>query len=120
MRAVNQNGFSLIEVIVSLALLGIVGVGILCALGTSSGVLATTNELDTAKNIAQMQMDNVKNQPFNLSYTPADISTSYPGFSVEITVNNQIPQRDANIQKIEVTVEHGNTNLLTLAGYKTR
>jgi prepilin-type N-terminal cleavage/methylation domain-containing protein len=123
----SMNGFGLIEVLISLALLGIVGVAILSSLGTSSKALITTNERETAKNIAEMQMEYIKNLPYTDSYPPSNnIAAEYPGYSVVVGGDGKIaaqtiPGRtDGNIQKITITVLHGSKHILTLIGEKTR
>ena len=122
----SQKGFSLIEVVVSIALLAIVGAGIFGGLGTSSKALIITDERETAKNIAEMQLEYIKDLPYSPSYQPRNIDTLYPGFSIVTDQDGEIvaqpvPDRvDGNIQKIEVIVEHGSKRILTEVGYKVR
>jgi prepilin-type N-terminal cleavage/methylation domain-containing protein len=126
MKLNNQKGFTLIEVIVSIALLAIVGVGLLSALVTTSRSLITTDERETAKNIAEMQMEYLKSLPFSNAYTPRDITTDYPGFSISTDESGfiqaqAVPSRtDGNIQKLSITVNHGPKTILTITGYKVR
>ncbi len=112
----NQKGFSLIEVIVSIALLGIIAAGFLAALGTASKVLFIADERETAKNLAESQMEYVKEQDYALSYAPA-VPDEYAGYSASIDVGT-IASRDGNIQKIIVTIEHRGEEVMTLEGYK--
>jgi prepilin-type N-terminal cleavage/methylation domain-containing protein len=119
----NQKGFSLIEVIISITILTIVGVGLFSAMGTSSKSVVTTDERETAKNIAEMQMEYIKNLTYATSYQPRDITADYPGYSIVTEADGTIlaqaiPGRDENIQKIEVTVQHGSKNILAITGYK--
>ena len=114
-----QRGDSLVEVLVSLALLGILGVGILSALGTGTGALLLADQRQTAKNLAESQMEHVKNELFSSSYTAAPIPAEHSGYDAEIHVHS-IPGRDINIQKIVVEVRHHGREVLTLEGYKHR
>jgi prepilin-type N-terminal cleavage/methylation domain-containing protein len=121
-----QKGFSLIEILVSMALLGLVGVAFLSALGTTSRTMITTDERETAKNFAEMQMEHIKSSSYDILYEPVDLSDIYPGYSVVTNENGMIqaqtiPDRtNGNIQKIELTVKHGNKTILTLDAYKAR
>jgi prepilin-type N-terminal cleavage/methylation domain-containing protein len=123
----SMNGFGLIEVLISLALLGIVGVAIFSSLGTSSKAVITTDERETAKNIAELQMEYIKNLPYTDSYPPSNnIATNFPGYSVvtgqdgKISAQTITNRTDGNIQKITITVLHGSKQILTLVGEKTR
>lgn len=122
----SQKGFSLIEVIISIALIGIVGVGILSGLGVASKALHTTDVLETAKNLAEMQIEYIKSLPYAAAYAPAEIETEYPGFSILTNEHGKIQAKsipgrtDGNIQKIEVTVRHASKDIITIAGYKLR
>ncbi len=114
-----QKGVSLIEVAISLAVLGVLAVGILGALGTAATTVFLTDERQTAKNIAESQMEHVKLQPFSTSYEIAEIPAEYPNYNAKIFVD-AIPGRDINIQKITVVIEHWDREVLTLEGYKYR
>jgi prepilin-type N-terminal cleavage/methylation domain-containing protein len=114
-----RKGFSLIEVIVSLAILSVISVGIMTALANASNSTVVADELDTARSLAQSQMEYVKKQAFSASYTPDAIPASYTGFSVSI---NAVPasQRDGLIQFITVTVQRYGNTVTTLQDCKAR
>lgn len=65
----NEKGFSLIEVVIALLLLGIIGVALLSGLATASMALVIADERATAESLARSQMEYVKNQ----DYKDADI-----------------------------------------------
>jgi prepilin-type N-terminal cleavage/methylation domain-containing protein len=115
---IHKKGFSLIEVLISIAILSIIGVGILEILNTALKTLTLTDESETAKNIAEMQIEYVKSQPFALSYVPSDINASYPGYSATVETDI-VASRDGDIQKLTATVRHGTRTILVLVGYKT-
>jgi type II secretory pathway pseudopilin PulG len=120
-----QKGLALVEILVSIALLSTIGVGILNALGTSSQALVTADEQETGKNIAEMEMEYIKNLPYAASYEPRDLSADYPNYSIVTQDNKIYPQvlagrTDGNIQKIQITVRHASKNILTVFGYKVR
>jgi prepilin-type N-terminal cleavage/methylation domain-containing protein len=113
----SEKGFSLIEVIAALAILGIIGVGFLSSMATASKVTLQTDERQTKANLAETQMEYVKGQGYSTAYTPAPLTPEYIGYTVAI---NAAPLQDSNIQKITITVSRGNSSPITLEGYKTR
>ncbi|HEY55002.1 MAG TPA: type II secretion system protein [Dehalococcoidia bacterium] len=72
----NEKGFTLIGVMIALALLGVIAVAFLGALATASHAIIVADEHATAESIARSQMEYVKNQP----YIPAtDYDPDVPG-----------------------------------------
>ena len=115
----SQKGFSLVEVLVAVAILSLVGVAYMSALSTSSRALLITDEQQTARNIAELQLEEIRSTNYSLAgYAPMDISTNYPGYSVEIGAPTLPREPDTNIQRIELTVFHGDKELYTLVTYK--
>ena len=113
----DEQGFTLIEVLVSLALLGTIAVSFLSGLGTAAMATLTTDKLETAKNLAETQMEYVKGQAYDTSYIPASIPAEYTGYTATIGVE---PLQDSHIQKITVTIEHQGKAVTELEGYKVR
>ena len=118
----DQRGFSLIDVMLSIALLGILAVSFLGAIGTGSMVLFMTDERQTAKNLAESQMEYVKNIDYiddADSYEAAEFGDEYAGYSVEIEVE-EIAESDENIQKITVIIQYHGEEVTRLEGYKAK
>jgi prepilin-type N-terminal cleavage/methylation domain-containing protein len=113
----SQSGFSILEVLVSLALLGIIGVALLSGLHTVSAVTLTTDERQTGKTLAESQMEAVKAQAYLASYEPVPISGDYTGYNATIATQSL---QDSNVQRITVTVSHSNKVVARLEGYKVR
>ena len=111
----NEAGSSLIETVVSLALLGIISVAFLSALATSSNARFISDEHTSARILAESQMENAKKQTYAFSYDPVPIPTEYPGYSAVIDVDNL---RNGNIQKITVTIRHHDRDITQLESYK--
>ena len=115
-----QSGTTFIEVLVALALLGIIAVALLSGMATNASM--TANEKNTAGGLAQTQMEWVK----QLDYT--DNATSYAataipghhdylGYAAVISAA-QLHIPDDGIQKITVTIRHYDEEVFTLEGYK--
>ena len=122
-----QRGVSLIEVLVAVAILGLISTAYLSALVSSSKTQNVDQTLASAMHLAESQMEYVMNQPYAVSYaSDAAISSKYAGYSVAISVTD-VTSRDASLQKICVTVSHGVRPIImsvpdncTLASYKVQ
>lgn len=113
----DEKGFSLIEVLVSLALLGSIGVVFLSSLGTASRVTISADTRETARNLAETQMEYIKDQAYAVTYTPAPIPEGYAGY---VAVINAESLQDTSIQRVTVTIERHGTAVTSLESYKMR
>ena len=124
----DEKGFSLIEVVIAIGLLGIIAAGFLGALGTASKVLFIADERATAESLARSQMEYIKSQPYVDIYTasiPPDYVTA--GYSANISaqrwdaINHTVSANETGIQKITLTVGHNiKPVVITLVDYKAR
>lgn len=122
-----ERGFSFIEVVIALAVLGIIAVGFLGGLGTSSKTLIIADELETANNLAEAQIENVKKQAYDSLNNPPQYSLM-PGIPSSYNIDQPLAERldpylngldnDDGIQRITVTVRHDGKEVLTLKDYK--
>ena len=118
-----ERGFSLVEMLVAMAILGIISVGFLSALSISSKAATSIDNMDTGRAIAQSQMEYVKTQAFQSSGTYAintGLMATYPGYTVSIPQASAVAQRDAFIQKIVVIVSHAGKEVARLEDYKVK
>ena len=120
----NSKGFSIVEVLVALALLGIIAVAFLGALSTASKAMIIADERATAESLARSQMEYVKNQEYSdvqWSYKVTDssrtvltsapswwdpvndnpplLSSNYAGYSVEISAEDFDADDDGDIDE---------------------
>jgi prepilin-type N-terminal cleavage/methylation domain-containing protein len=115
--SIGQSGFTLIESLVALAIVGFIAVFFVNSLSTSSSLGASIDEDETAKNLAEYQMEYVKNQEYQTSYEPATIPEAYRNYTANITTT-MVTLRDGNIQKITVVITHHGVNVTSLEGFK--
>jgi len=122
----NEKGFALVETLVAIVILGVIAATFLGGLSTGFKVLATTDERQTAKSLAESQLEYAKGFPGLLpSYIPDNTTLAeYPGYTVTIN-GTDIVNRDGNLQKISVIVSHQGRPIIlsgnaTLEGYKVK
>jgi prepilin-type N-terminal cleavage/methylation domain-containing protein len=143
-----EKGFTLLGVMIALALLGIIAVAFLGALATASHALIVADEHAMAESIARSQMEFVKNQDYNpaTDYDPGTpgsgqvtyeqvsgvpegyiiCSVNRDGDIVENAVygvpwdslNNQPLDTDTGIQRISLVIMHYDREIITLENYK--
>jgi prepilin-type N-terminal cleavage/methylation domain-containing protein len=145
MRLVSgQKGTTLIEVLIAIAILGMIAVPFLTALSTSSRGIIIADERTTAESLVRSEMEYVKNSPYNstgFSYeipaTPDNpppwdesrtaLDDRYAGYSVNVTgvpidpdTGEALSSGDKNIQNITVRVYHWGEDepVLTTSTYK--
>jgi prepilin-type N-terminal cleavage/methylation domain-containing protein len=128
----SSRGFTLLEVLISIALIGIVAVAILSALSTSSKVVSSADERTTAESLARRQIEYVKSQDYNSTESVlnetiyqkiSDIPAGYSIWSVNRagavianivgipwdSQNNKPADKDAGLQKIALVIKHKDT-----------
>lgn len=110
----SEKGISLIETIIAVVILSIISASFLGALATTSSARATNEERTAAKILAETILENIKTDNYTTSYN-ATIPDEFPGYSANVST---ITERNGNIQKIIITIEHNNDDVLTLESYK--
>jgi len=136
----SSRGFTLIEVVIAIALIGVIAVAVLSALSTASISLIIADKRATAESLARSQMEYVKNQDY-IDYSdpdrdPADYAVipEYPeDYTVEVVAEPFDPDtyqpytyieedgafyKDDGIQKITVTVSYDGKAVITMDNYK--
>jgi len=126
----NEKGISLIEVLIALAILGLVAAAFLSGLATASRALIIADERTTAESLARSQMEYVKNQPYEraeddgeVTYDKIDdddIPDGYAIWSINRAGNtiediygvpwdsqsDEAATEDVGLQKISLVVKH--------------
>jgi len=138
----SSRGFTLIEVVIAIALIGVIAVAVLSALSTASISLIIADKRATAESLARSQMEYVKNQDY-IDYSdpdrdPADydvicvvIMVCPEDYTVEVVAEPIDPdtyqpyekedgafEKDDGIQKITVIVSYDSEAVITMEGYK--
>ena len=118
----DQPGFTLIEVLIALGILGAVGVGILSGLNTAFRAQDINREHVVAENLTRAVLEDIRFQSYQDSYT---VTVPVPsGYS--FTTDTQpycTPQPctpDNNLQRNAVTVLRGGQGVVTVEDLKVR
>jgi len=118
----SEKGFTILEVLVAIGLLGILSVAFLGGLSTVSKALFLADERTTAESLARSQMEYVKNEMYDdtnpYTYAQTDVpSSDDPAYTISVDVE-PLNTPDDGIQKITVTVNHHSKQVIILEGYK--
>lgn len=117
----SETGFSLIETLVALALLGIVAIAFLGALATTSRATFIANEQATAQSLAHCELEGIKDcrYQYDADKYPVNPGLTIPeSWSIPPPVVEPLPDSDDGIQKVTVTVECNGLVVLTIEEYK--
>ena len=141
----SEKGFSLIEVMIAMALLGLIAVTFLGALATSSRAIFIADERATAESLARSEMEYVRSQKYSVAPwayelpsgtspigefptwwdedNPHSLPEGYDGYTVNVsTVTiHEISGHpvDDGIQKIIVVITHLDKEIFTLENYRS-
>jgi prepilin-type N-terminal cleavage/methylation domain-containing protein len=80
----DQKGFTLLEVLIAILLIGIIAAGIVPVLGTSIKVEAITRTQETAKDIAISDIENIKSQQYESDYIICNPSSGPAGTVITV------------------------------------
>lgn len=142
-----EKGFTLIEVLIALSILGIIGIAFLGALATASKAVVIADERASAESLSRSEMEYVKSQDYSSvdwSYElpsgtsptgvfpdwwdfddPHTLPDGYTGFTVTVNAYQLDPagdgtDNDDGLQQIIVTINYLEEGaIISLEGYKT-
>ena len=132
----SEKGFTLIMVLVAIAILGLIAVIFAGGISTGAKGVFVSDERATAESLARSQMESIKNQSYiYYSDDPHDtyeIISTPDGYSIDLDVvpfdpdtatpyseSSGVFDGDDGIQKITVTVDHNDKEaVFTLEDYK--
>ena len=124
----NEKGFSLIEILLAMALVGILGTALPSAVSGAIRATMTCNQRTLAESLARNQMDYIQNQPYDSdNVTPfyAALTDLPEPYNIEMTATRLDPRgngilSDDGLQQIIVEVKHGTKAVFTLIDLKVK
>ena len=113
----NENGFSLMEMLVAVSIVGIAFSVFMTALSISSLSVGTLNEATVAQDLAQRQIEQLKSAAYDSTGASYTLVTAPSGYTIGLAVNSAI-YADNKIQKLTVTISHNAQQVLVVENYK--
>jgi len=118
----SEKGQLLIEVLVAMAILGIVAVAFLTALTTSAMAIILADENTMAESLTRTELENITNRPYPIP--PVSVK-SVLGYEVNTTAvyidkYGSPSGTDLGMQQITVEIRHQDKLVLTTSAYKVR
>jgi len=112
-----QGGFTLLEGLVSIGLLG--GVLLVMILAMAGGALAVGENAGaiTAQEIARSQMEYVKSLDYDSGASTYPAVSTPDGYSVSVAVVS-VPSTNSNIQKVTAAISCNGAVVMTVSDYK--
>jgi len=110
----SQKGLSLIEVLIAVAILGVVAVVFLSSLATSSKAIIIADERTNAESLTRSELEYVKSQPFSEASWSYIVSTT--GYSTDSNYPSWWDATDPDFHKLHVEYSGYSANA-TAEGY---
>ena len=113
----NNKGFTLIEIVLAIAIVGILGVSVMAYFGNAARFIRETDVREQAVLISQQEMERVKGLDFDNIVDETviyDSDGAYPEYTVNITiVNNVGGQTGLNEITVDTTWENSSISLIS-------
>ncbi len=125
----SNKGYSLIETLIAVVILGVIGIAVFTGLSTAASANIVSDEQTTAGSIARRQIESIQQQAYDSINNPPvyTLITDLPaGYSIVTPVVTRLDPKnngtgnDDGLQEISVTVMHGTKTVLTLVDYKVK
>jgi prepilin-type N-terminal cleavage/methylation domain-containing protein len=113
----NENGFSLMEMLIAVSIVGIAFSVFMTALSISSLSVGTLNEATVAQNLAQRQIEQTRAATYDATGASYTLVTAPAGYTIGLAVNSAL-YADNKIQKLTVTITHSAQQVLVVEDYK--
>ena len=125
-----QKGFTLLEAVLAVAILGFIGAGMVIALDTNYRSSRTLHEQVTATNLATAYVEAIRELSYNATYPSAYDNISVP-FQYSVVIDTQCSSDgitfsdctgsdNETFQKIIVKVEREGRPILSKCSYRTK
>jgi len=110
-----QRGYTLVEVVVAVAIVGIVAVAFLSALTSGYLALVLADENTVAESLTRTEFERIREAAYPVA--PYDRPDALPGYDISVLAAN-VDESASPIQLVTVEVRHDGELLLTTSSYK--
>jgi type II secretory pathway pseudopilin PulG len=115
----DETGLTLIEAIVSIAIIGVVLVAFAVAMSTGALAVSESDQEVTAQSLARTQMEYIKGYPYDPAATTYPAIDTTDNYSISVAVTS-VPYANDKIQKVTATISRDAKVLLIVEDYKVR
>lgn len=113
----DEGGFSIVEGLVAIAILGTILTGFMVAMGTGSLAVRVLDVETAVQRLASNQLEYTKSYTFDAGAVTYPAVETPDGYSVSVVVT-PVADSDDHLQKITVTVSHQSGAVFTVDDYK--
>ncbi len=113
----DERGLTLVESLVTIAIVGVVLATFAVALSTGSMAVSESDQEVTVQSLARNQMEYTKGYPYDSAATTYPTVNTVENYSISVAVA-QVPGTGSNIQKVTANISRAGQALLTVEDYK--
>ena len=115
----SSRGLTLVELVIAMALMGIIVVALLGGLSNAIVALHFADVQATAESLARSEMEHAKSLPYDEDGYASAITEDYVDAGYSSVIDAQlVDEDDPALQEITVTVTHHGEVVVALVGYR--
>jgi len=107
-KQINKNGFTLVEVMVAVVVLGIGIASVLSLIGQATKAISTSRGIMIQTGLARLAMVEIENQYWQKNAddidTSGDFGDDFPNYSYEVEIIEDIDEEVPALQEVNLTV----------------
>jgi len=112
-----EKGLTMVESLVTIAIVGVAVVAFAIALSTGSLAVNEGDQEVMVQSLARTQLEYIKGYPYDPGASTYPTVNTTDNYSISVAVTS-IPDTDANIQKITANISREGQVILTVEDYK--
>ena len=113
----DEEGLTIVESLIAVAIVGVALVAFAVALSTGSLAVWESDQEVTVQSLARTQMEYIKGYAYDPDATTYPTVNATDNYSISVAVTS-VPDTDTNIQKVTANISRDGQVLLTVEDYK--